>query len=192
MSLNAEKAEVIKREIEQPFGFQRGCCCNPRNEDQCGFTLVELVTVMVIIGILAVAVMPRFFERATFDNRAFRDQVVSTLRYAQKTAIAQRRFVCVTFTANSISLASGTNSNCSAGAGAVLSPSGTPYPLASDQSGFTPIPADFSFDCLGRPRSMAVAPGVCGNILAVLAANLVVQVTGVAPITIRRETGYVQ
>lgn len=192
MGLNAEKFEVIKHEIELPFGFQRGCCRNSRNEDQCGFTLVELVTVMVIVGILAVAVIPRFSGRGAYDDRAFRDQVVSTLRYAQKLAIAQRRFVCVTFTANSIALASGTNSNCSAGAGAVVSPSGVPYPLVSNQSGFAPLPANFSFDCLGRPRSTAVAAGICGNTFAVLAANLAVQVDGATPITIWQETGYVQ
>ena len=36
----------------------------PKGED--GFTLIELIVVMVIIGILAVAVIPRFV-----DNQAF-------------------------------------------------------------------------------------------------------------------------
>jgi hypothetical protein len=50
---------------------------------------------------------------------------------------------------------------------------------------------NISFDCLGRPNSIAVATGVCGNTLAVLTASRTVQVTNAASITIEAETGYV-
>ena len=59
----------------------------------CGFTLVELVVTVMIVGILAVAVVPRFFSANVFETRGYYDYVMSTLRYAQKTAIAQRRVV---------------------------------------------------------------------------------------------------
>lgn len=62
---------------------------------QRGFTLVELITVMVIVGIMAVAVAPRFFEVSTFEDRGSVDQVKSILRFAQKTAIAQHRDISV-------------------------------------------------------------------------------------------------
>ena len=70
-----------------------------RSQQQAGFTLVELVVMIIIIGVLAVAAMPRFFDRTDFDARGFFDATMSTLRYAQKTAVAQRRTVCVTFSA---------------------------------------------------------------------------------------------
>lgn len=50
---------------------------------------------MVVIGILAVTAMPRFFERSTFEARGFYDEAQAALRYAQKQAIAQRRPVAV-------------------------------------------------------------------------------------------------
>ena len=71
---------------------------------QRGFTLVELITVMVIIGVLAAVAAPRFSQRSSFDSRGFYDQALSTLRYAQKIAIAQRRTVCVVDTPTEIGL----------------------------------------------------------------------------------------
>jgi MSHA pilin protein MshC len=71
---------------------------------QSGFTLVELITVMVILGVLAATAMPRFFNSNTFDSRGFRDQVISMLRYAQKTAVSQRGNVFVRLDGTSVAL----------------------------------------------------------------------------------------
>ena len=69
-----------------------------------GFTIVELVTVMVILGLLAAVAMPRFFQKDSFDARSFADQNVSMLRYAQKLAIAQNRPVFVLLNGSRIAL----------------------------------------------------------------------------------------
>jgi MSHA pilin protein MshC len=70
---------------------------------EAGFTLTELVVLLVIMGILAAVAIPRFFDRETFDARGFSDQARSMIRYAQKVAIAQNRNVHVRL--NGVSLA---------------------------------------------------------------------------------------
>jgi MSHA pilin protein MshC len=68
-----------------------------------GFTLVELITIIVILGILAVVAIPRM-GNTDYKTREFRDKVVSALRYAQKTSVSHRRLVCVSFTTSSVTL----------------------------------------------------------------------------------------
>lgn len=69
-----------------------------------GFTLIEMTVVIIITGVLAVAVMPRFSDQSVFASRGFHDETQSLLRYAQKTAIAQRRNVCVFLNNSGITL----------------------------------------------------------------------------------------
>jgi len=72
---------------------------------QPGFTLIELITIMLIIGILAVVVLPRFELLRGFDEAGYRDKVKATLEYARKSAVAQRRNTRVTLAGNKLTLA---------------------------------------------------------------------------------------
>lgn len=141
--------------------------------NQRGFTLVELVMAIVIVGILAVFVAPRIFDANLFKARGFADQVQATLRYAQKEAIAQRRFVCVSFTATTVSLFTGPTISC-----------GTPFPSISGSGNYvvtspsssitiSPVPASLAFNGLGQPNAQAIV------------------VAGGTTITVEAETGYV-
>ena len=56
-----------------------------------GFTLIELIVVLILVGIMAFAVLPRFSGLTAFSARGHADQVEAYLRFAQKTAIASRR-----------------------------------------------------------------------------------------------------
>lgn len=158
---------------------------------QRGFTLMELITVIVIVGILSVAALPRFFDRDMFDSRGFHDQVISTLRYAQKAAVAQHRYVCVTFAANSVALTWGVNATC-AGGGLTM-PSGGTGVTNANVTITAPAAGNISFDCLGRPRQTGNALATCvpGNHVDVLAAIQTVGISGATDISIEPETGYV-
>ncbi len=55
----------------------------------CGFTLVELVTVIILIGILAVNVLPRFDGTASYEAHTHRTQLIAALRLTQQRAMQQ-------------------------------------------------------------------------------------------------------
>ncbi len=126
-----------------------------------GFTLIELIMVIVLLGVLSVFVAPRFVGPSLFDARGFHDQTLAYLRYAQKAAIAQRRTVCVAFTSQSLTLtvaASAGVGTCAA-AGTLVGPRGeTPVVLrASTGVAYSSTPVGFHFDGLGQPLTTAGA-----------------------------------
>ncbi|MGI9248621.1 MAG: pilus assembly FimT family protein [Woeseiaceae bacterium] len=70
-----------------------------------GYTIVELVLVIVILAVLGALAGPRFFDNAAFDERAYLDELAASLRYAQKVAVASGCRVRVDIAAGSYSLA---------------------------------------------------------------------------------------
>ncbi|OUR77241.1 MSHA biogenesis protein MshC [Colwellia psychrerythraea] len=54
-----------------------------------GFTLIELITVIILVGILAVAVLPKFDGTASYEAHTHRAQLISALRLTQQRAMQQ-------------------------------------------------------------------------------------------------------
>lgn len=78
-----------------------------------GFTMVELVIVMLLMGVLTAVGMSRFADREPFAVQGVADQLVSGLRLAQATAIAQRQTVYVVLTALPVALQVCLDAGCS-------------------------------------------------------------------------------
>src|SRR4051812_29643089 len=79
------------------------CRCIESSRNRAGFTLIELVVVIIVVGIVAVVAIPRLNSK-TFDTVGFYQEALSSVRYAQKEAVAKRRVVCVSLTGNSITV----------------------------------------------------------------------------------------
>ena len=157
-----------------------------RTGARCGYTvghtLVELVTVIVILGILSAFAVPRFFDAQVFEERGFYEEVAAALRYGQKIAVGSGCPVRVTITASSYDLkqqaASGNrcDPSDSSWAVAVMMPTGQAA-AGSAPAGIALGPVTtFQLDGLGQTN---------------LGSNLTVTV-GALSLTVQAESGYVQ
>jgi MSHA pilin protein MshC len=119
--------------------------------DDSGFTLIELITVTVIISILAAFVAPHLSMSREFAARGFDDQTKAILRFAQKSAVAQHKYVCVAFSVNQIELSVSAVPVCPGSA--LISADGNAVTrlTAPQDVVFATVPIDFYFDALGRP-----------------------------------------
>lgn len=60
-----------------------------------GYTMIELIIVMLVLAILGAVALPVFSSKTTLNVRGTRDQVRAMLEYSRKLAVAQRRDVCI-------------------------------------------------------------------------------------------------
>lgn len=144
--------------------------------------MIELITVMLLIGLLSAIATPLVFDDRSFNARGLQDETLSLLRYAQKTAIAQRRVVCLAFTPRSASLhfsAAPAQASCDT---PLRGPTGDVPGTVTAKAGafYVTQPADFNFNGLGQPvdASGTVLPTQTLQINAMSSAITVETVTG--------------
>jgi len=150
--------------------------------------MVELVITIVLVGILSVVVLPKFFSTATFNERGYFDESVAAVRYAQKLAIASGCDVQAAFSATGYVLTQ--RAGCTTGSFTGEPP--VPHPARS--GGFQLAPpsgvtvgttASLYFDKIGRPRNPAGSPP--NNLLS----GITTVAIGTRTLTIEPQTGYV-
>lgn len=154
----------------------------PPMHSQQGFTLVELITILILVGILAVVALPRLDGAQDFGALAFRDRVATSLRYAQKSAVAKRRMVCATVAAGTLTLtmASTFGGACDT---AMTGPDGANPAAVSPSAAVVLAPAG----TLHFQPSGAITSDAAGTV----SATGTITVTGQADINLRGATGYV-
>lgn len=69
-----------------------------------GFTMVELIVIMVLLGIMAAVAVPRLINSGERGAQVFGDQLVSGLRQASTAARAHRRLVCASLGPKALTL----------------------------------------------------------------------------------------
>jgi MSHA pilin protein MshC len=146
-----------------------------------GFTMPELVAVLVVVGVLAAVAAPRVGLIGTsYDEAKLHDQALAALRYAQKSAVAMQRTVCVVFTGGTtLTLTYDATYGGTTCPGTALPPpaggSGTSYTVVRQGSAVFTAASDFNFSRTGRPS-----------------AGQTITITGGKTIVIEAETGYVR
>jgi len=149
-----------------------------------GFTIIELISVLVILGIITASAIPLMSSKSAYDERFFYDDLLQALRFSQRLSVASGCSVQITLSGTSFSLLQDSACNSSSpsfnktvylpGSGDVYQnndlPSGTTY-----TSSLSPI----IFNSLGQ------AVNSSGNVFS--QATIVV---GARTILVYGETGF--
>ncbi|GGY67921.1 hypothetical protein GCM10011613_10170 [Cellvibrio zantedeschiae] len=130
-----------------------------------GFTLIELITIIILIGIMSVTLFSRMGSVSSTNVNAGRDDLIAALFFAQQTAMARSNIQLIV-TANSVSVTEN-------GTPIIVHSKGYPLTFAS---GVTASPITFTYDKLGRTTAGNITLSSSGGI----SASVVVEASGYA------------
>ncbi len=143
-----------------------------------GFTLIELIVVLLLVGVLALTALPRFFDTRDFTGRGFYDELNGAVRFARATALASGCAVQVRITASPAGYALFQRAtDCTTGAftRALPHPTQSGDFAAAAPAGISVSAATLTFDARGRAD-----------------ANVTVTVAGSRTFDVIAATGYLR
>ncbi|MBS0399259.1 MAG: type II secretion system protein [Proteobacteria bacterium] len=147
-----------------------------------GYTLIELIVVISILGILSATLGPRLFDQSAFSQRGYADELAAALRFARKAAVITGCPARIVLSANAYagSQQAPSGNACNpldaSWSTPLLGPDGTAI-AGSAPSGITTTPAGtFQFDAQGR---LSASPGTTLTV-------------GARTLTLDAGTGFVQ
>ncbi|MFO1219343.1 MAG: prepilin-type N-terminal cleavage/methylation domain-containing protein [Burkholderiaceae bacterium] len=150
-----------------------------------GFTLPELVIVLVLLGVLSAVALPKMGSALAMRETAWRDQVVAALRLACSTAISHRRLVCASVASGSVQLAIAPTPGATACTAVLTAPDGSAT-WAAEPSGIatTISPAGTLYF---QPSGRVTSDGAGAS-----ASSRTIAIAGESAITLIGETGHVR
>jgi MSHA pilin protein MshC len=167
-----------------------------------GFTLIELIMVIVLLGILAVFVAPRLPSVTGTNAAAFADKLKADIRYAQNLAMTQNRRARVYFNGfagppgpgYAAAIDNSATGNCTSFSPIADPAGGGNLSIALNIGDYAGITVNPDVDCLeynslGRPYDCSEPPPNCSG--ASLAGDMTIWILPAGSVTITAQTGAV-
>jgi len=117
---------------------------------QCGFTVIELIAVIVVLGILSATVLPKFFDKSGYQQRVIFDDTLNAVRYAQKLAVATGCNVQFSISSNAFQLLHATTCSSTSYGVAVAHPATQTPPYTGSEAGISLPNTTITFNAIGE------------------------------------------
>jgi len=150
-----------------------------------GFTMVELIAVLLLVGVLAVVALPRMDGALALRSAGWRDQVQAGLLHARSLAQGHRRLVCVTLATGAVRLAMASANPATSCNTTLTGPDGDArWAYDGNAIALTQSPAGTLYF---QPDGRITSDGAGTS-----AVNATVTLTGETALALTGETGHVQ